>query len=209
MTSARIILPFVLLFCSVPLQARMYQWTNPDTGTTQLSGTPPSWYRGTEHGSRVYVFERGQLVDDTAQAVSEVQRLGLRRQAFMAADRDKLTRAEAKRTARLRAAVERLLGKKASDEELEAILQGPPETMPPTGSELPSDEPADTATANTRAAEASEPTEEQLKALVESWERTRTEKARRLLQKDTPLSDYPASASTAARGQGAAPPPAP
>ncbi len=186
----------------------MYQWTNPDTGTTQLSGTPPAWYRGTEPGPRVYVFERGQLLDDTAHAVSEEQRLSLRRQAFMEADRDKRTRAQAERTARLRATVEQMLGKKPSPEELEEILQGTPAAPLPGGSEMPPGEESGTV-AKGSAGEIHEPTTEELKALVENWDRAQTEKARRLLQKDTPLSDAPASASDAATGLAAPPLPAP
>lgn len=209
MKSARPLILFLLLLASLPLQARMYQWTNPDTGTTQLSGTPPAWYRGTEQGPRVYVFERGQLVDDTAQAVTEEQRLSLRRQAFMAADKDKRTRAEAERTARLRATVEKLLGKKASAEELKEILQGSPETSSPAGAEPVSAEPVETAATSSTSATAREPNTERLKALVEHWERARTDKARRLLRKDAPLSDSPAATSDAATGPAAAPPPVP
>jgi len=30
------------------VQAQMYQWTDPESGTTQLSGKPPAWYRSVE-----------------------------------------------------------------------------------------------------------------------------------------------------------------
>jgi hypothetical protein len=63
-------------------QARMYQWMNPASGTVQLSGTAPSWYRSSEDGPRVFVFDDGELVDDTAVQVTESQRLRLRADAF-------------------------------------------------------------------------------------------------------------------------------
>lgn len=65
-------------------QARMYQWINPNTGNTQLSGSPPSWYRSADPGPepRVVVFENGKVVDDTGNAVSDLERAQLRALAF-------------------------------------------------------------------------------------------------------------------------------
>ena len=68
-----------------PAAARMYQWTQPDTGRVQLSGTPPAWYRAAEPGPRVFVFDDGLLIDDTAIPVSESQRVLLREEALGAA----------------------------------------------------------------------------------------------------------------------------
>lgn len=82
----RIILFIVCYGLAVaPVAARMYQWRNPATGTTQMSGTPPAWYRSAERGPRVYVFENNQLVDDTGIAVSDERREALRAAAFGAA----------------------------------------------------------------------------------------------------------------------------
>ena len=64
------------------VEARMYQWINPASGRTQLSGKPPAWYRGKTEGPRVFVFENGRLIDDTAREVSETERQSLRTQAF-------------------------------------------------------------------------------------------------------------------------------
>jgi hypothetical protein len=64
----------IILLCMLqimPVAARMYQWNDPATGTTQLSGAPPAWYRSGETGPRVFVFERGRLIDDTGVAVDE------------------------------------------------------------------------------------------------------------------------------------------
>ena len=61
---------FLLLSVMAVSEARMYQWVNPHTGTVQLSGAPPSWYRGAQEGPRVLVFDQGRVVDDTAIAVN-------------------------------------------------------------------------------------------------------------------------------------------
>lgn len=62
--------------------ARMYQWVDPQSGHTQMAGAPPAWYRSGQPGPRVFVFENGQIIDDTRVAVSEEQRQALREQAF-------------------------------------------------------------------------------------------------------------------------------
>ena len=67
---------------SVSGQARMYQWVNPNTNKTQLSGMPPAWYRSESGGPRVRVFESGNLIDDTSIALPDSQRDDLREAAF-------------------------------------------------------------------------------------------------------------------------------
>ena len=62
--------------------ARMYQWLSPSTGSLQMSGQPPPWYRSEVSGPRVYVFEGGFLVDDTGIDVSDARQQTLRRFAF-------------------------------------------------------------------------------------------------------------------------------
>lgn len=59
---------------------RMYQWTDPATGHTHLSGHAPAWYRNGD-GPRVLVFEGGRLVDDTARRVDQATGERLRAQA--------------------------------------------------------------------------------------------------------------------------------
>jgi hypothetical protein len=66
----------------VSVSARMYQWVDPDTGTTHWSGRPPAWYRGSQRGPRVLVFDGGRLIDDTARRVLDAERDVLRAQAF-------------------------------------------------------------------------------------------------------------------------------
>lgn len=65
-----------------PAQARMYQWVDTQTGTVQLSGAPPAWYRSTQSGPRVFVFENGRLVDDTARELPAEQSALLRATAL-------------------------------------------------------------------------------------------------------------------------------
>jgi hypothetical protein len=66
----------------------MYQWVSADSGLTQLSGKPPSWYRSDKIGPRVFVFENGSLVDDTAVVVERRHQIALRMQAFRLADEE-------------------------------------------------------------------------------------------------------------------------
>jgi hypothetical protein len=67
-------------------EARLYQWNDPRTGTTQLSGRPPAWYRKADADPirlpRVFVFDNGTLIDDTHRRVSPEQHTALRTQAF-------------------------------------------------------------------------------------------------------------------------------
>ena len=75
----------VILFMLAGVQAvtaRMYQWVEPDTGTTQLSGKPPVWYRSGHAGPRVLVFDNGRLIDDTAIKVQAEVRNRLRQEAL-------------------------------------------------------------------------------------------------------------------------------
>ena len=71
------------------VDARMYQWVEPGVETTQLSGKPPAWYRSTAGGPRVFVFENGRLIDDTAIDVSDEVRQRLRQEAFIIAEEDR------------------------------------------------------------------------------------------------------------------------
>ena len=76
---------FVLALCVIltsSAAARMYQWTNPESGNVQFAGAPPAWYRSAHPGPRVLVFDNGELIDDTAVPVSDEQRLALRTTAL-------------------------------------------------------------------------------------------------------------------------------
>ena len=89
------------------VQAQMYQWTDPESGTTQLSGKPPAWYRSVEGGPRVFVFNRGKIVDDTGIKISDEQRISLRTKAFINAEEDRIAaQQKATEAAKLKAAME-------------------------------------------------------------------------------------------------------
>ena len=62
--------------------ARLYQWHDPSTGTLQLAGRAPPWYRDSKQGPRVRVYQAGRLLDDTARAVPPDDRAALRAAAF-------------------------------------------------------------------------------------------------------------------------------
>jgi len=76
----------LLLMLAASAAARMYQWVDPRSGTVQLSGAPPAWYRSAQTGPRVFVFENGRLVDDTARPVDPDQAAALRAGAFGASE---------------------------------------------------------------------------------------------------------------------------
>lgn len=82
---------FILFFSVIIIvaEARMYQWTEPGVETTQLSGKPPAWYRSAAGGSRVFVFDKGRLIDDTAVEVADDVRQRMRQQAFILAEEDR------------------------------------------------------------------------------------------------------------------------
>ncbi len=85
----RIILILFLFITTTAVEARMYQWVEPGVETTQLSGKPPAWYRSGEGGPRVFVFDKGRLIDDTAVEVSDEIRLRMRQEAFVLVEEDR------------------------------------------------------------------------------------------------------------------------
>ncbi len=83
------ILLAVFISLSSVANARMYQWIDAHSGTPQLSGGPPVWYRSTSPGPRVVVFEDGRLLDDTELKVSPERRKALREAAYREYDERK------------------------------------------------------------------------------------------------------------------------
>ena len=155
----------VAAFCSTA-DARMYQWNDPDTGTPQLSGKPPYWYRGSEQGPRIYVIENGQVVDDTAVEKPESEKQRLREEAFTRAEQD------ASRAQRKLEQAEHLkseAARKQSQAETARAELLPDNNAVPDQPELQDTE-ADKG-----------PSEEEMRALIEQWEQMRSEKARQLL----------------------------
>lgn len=158
-----------LLVFSGSVSARMYQWVDPESGSTQLSGKPPMWYRSAEQGPRVFVFEKSRIIDDTGIEVSESEREKLRQQAFLQADEDreraKQRLLEAKR---LDAALKQKQAGQQGEEELpvleDLVMEEEAEDVPPPP---PSEKPSTT---------------DQMRKLIEDWEKAQTDKARNVLQ---------------------------
>jgi membrane protein involved in colicin uptake len=143
----------------------MYQWTDPDTGTPQLSGKPPYWYRGDEPGPRVYVIDNGRVVDDTGVTVPDGRRQQLREEAFLRAEQDETQfRAKLEEERRLRA--ERVRAREV--EQAQTTAQQPPAPAPAEAPPLRTTRP-----------ESSEV--EAMRALVEAWENATKEKAKQII----------------------------
>lgn len=83
------VLLILLISVTTTVEARMYQWTEPGVETTQLSGKPPAWYRSVAGGPRIFVFDKGRLIDDTAVEVSDEVRLRMRQRAFILVEEDR------------------------------------------------------------------------------------------------------------------------
>ena len=169
----------VLLFFSQSVQAVMYQWDDPETGTTQLSGKPPAWYRSAEGGPRVFVFNHGKVVDDTGIVISDEQRITLRTKAFVRAEEDRLAAKEKiMEAARLKAMIDKNAETSSwqkgedsefTDESQEIVaIEGPNETEIGEGAIDESKE--------------EDKSIEKMKALIADWENQRTEEAKALLQ---------------------------
>lgn len=154
----------------------MYQWTNPSTGRVQLSGTPPGWYRAVEPGPRVFVFENGELVDDTAQVVSESERLALRAEAF--GENVPEQHAVAEEEADLRAALE-----KAADQGIDVDAV--------TADFVQTQRDADVTETGDTGEKA-----DALRALILDWDQRQLEEARTLLQQLPPVAPPPLPADT-------------
>ena len=161
-----LLLSLVLVVTCPAALARMYQWDDPDTGTPQLSGKPPYWYRGDESGPRVFVIDNGHVVDDTAVQVPDNQRRQLREAAFLRAERD-----EAQFRAKLEEAERLKAQRDAGREEALALEQGaaPPVSEPPPVEAAPAPEPDASTESNA------------MRALVKEWERLREEAAKKII----------------------------
>lgn len=162
-----------LLVAAMPVHARMYQWIDPDTGTTQLSGKPPAWYRSTESGPRVIVFEKGKVVDDTSISVSDALREELRRQALARAIEDK---EKASQMAKQAAELKSKLGTQLNDELSEPVTREREVSLPDVSrTRTPESVP--------EPGEVEQPvykelTEDELRALISDWEQQKTEQSK-------------------------------
>ena len=150
---------------SFAADARMYQWVDPDNGTTQLSGKPPVWYRSDNNGPRVFVFENGKLIDDTGISVSATERESLRQQALLKAEEDRtVAREKLLEAKKLQAVLNPAAGEEQPMLEREEIQ---PETGAPQEKAKPATE---------------QETVDRMKALIQEWETQRTQTAKELIQ---------------------------
>ena len=159
--------------------ARMYQWTEPESGSTQLSGKPPVWYRSDVAGPRVFVFENGRLVDDTAVEVDDDVRERMRQQAFILVEEDRQKASE--KMVKSQELKQKFVKEKPSKTE-----QATRETMEqePSREELAAEasiieEHLDNEDENQ---DNSENKLDELRAMIEEWEKAQTESAKKALE---------------------------
>lgn len=169
-----VLLTSLMLISPISL-ARMYQWTEPETGSTQLSGKPPVWYRSESGGPRVFVFENGRLIDDTGIEVEDDVRQGMRQAAFIQAEEDK-------QKANEKIAKSKELKQKFADEESEEqnnielstreeLIENVPVINEPIYQEdLGSDETSD------------DKNLDDLRKLISDWEKDQSESNKKLLE---------------------------
>ena len=175
-----VILLFIQSVLIQSVQAQMYQWVDPESGTTQLSGKPPAWYRSAEGGPRVFVFNRGKVVDDTGIIISDEQRIRLRIKAFVRAEGDRLAaREKIMEAEKLKEAIERNVDETLMQDSEIARFQDKPKN----GSHYEAVE-----ASVTEELEETEPSEEEIsvekmKALIAEWESKQTEEAKAILLK--------------------------
>ncbi|MGH2668201.1 MAG: hypothetical protein ACREXX_14135 [Gammaproteobacteria bacterium] len=149
-----------IVIVPVPVSARMYQWVDPDTGTTQWSGRPPAWYRGSQRGPRVLVFDGGRLIDDTARRVPDAERDVLRTQAFALEPEAPTPTADAPAAG-------------ADAEPSSPIEAAGPKAAPVEGPK---------AGAEVSLPGVDQATIERLKAIIGEWDRRQTQEAKRFLE---------------------------
>lgn len=164
---------FILFLIMVSaIEARMYQWTEPDTSTTQLSGKPPAWYRSVDGGPRVFVFDNGRLIDDTNVKVSEEVRQRMRQKAFILVEEDKQRAKEKITKARqLKQKYEQEKPKKTEQENLEELIESEKEIIDEIEPSQLEKQDSD-----------KEPALDALRQLIDQWEKNQTESAKKILE---------------------------
>lgn len=166
----------------------MYQWVNPTTGRTQLSGKAPSWYRSDTGGPRILVFEKNVLIDDTSVAVADDQRQLLRSKALpteFAKKQEAINQQQA--IAKLEEQIEAIV----ESPEMEAYLKNPPseENSQATGLPKPTqatkvDQKSSIKSTEEIVAESADERVERLKALINAWDQNKTASAKLLLESE-------------------------
>lgn len=174
----RIILILLISITTFVVEARMYQWVEPGVETTQLSGKPPTWYRSTSAGPRVFVFDKGRLIDDTAVEVSDDVRQRMRQEAFLLVEEDR-QKAKAK-MAKAQEMKDKLKQTESdSDEEFSRDEEEGSDIELITESLFPEEDKEDDQDNQEGIAEKSL---DELKAMIAEWERSQTEDARKAIE---------------------------
>lgn len=156
-----------LLSLSPLVSARMYQWVDPDTGTTQLSGKPPTWYRSDESGPRIIVYDKGRVIDDTGLSLSPSETEKMREEALISVEQDRQT------------ALTKLQKAQQQKAKLESDHADTPVEVAPATPVEPTAPAENTAQDNA-------PSAEELRALIDRYEQMKTQDARNLVETATP-----------------------
>lgn len=136
MTRLPSLLFVLLLLAATSASARMYQWQDPDSKSVQFSGVPPAWYRSTEGGPRVRVYDGGKLVDDTYIRLTAQDNRSMRDSAFRVLEEEQQQEAikrleRAARREQVRSEQEaREASKAVAEVEQSDTTQAPPEILP-------------------------------------------------------------------------------
>ena len=162
----------LLLVFSQGISARMYQWVEADTGSTQLSGKPPMWYRSASSGPRVFVFDNGRLIDDTAIEVDDEVRQQLRRRAFVLVEEDQQQAKD--KLAKSLELKQKFVKDKPKKTELKGALERAPsdEALIVDEDSIEGQE-EDVSTENT---------DDAMRQLIADWEKVQTENAKKALE---------------------------
>jgi len=176
----RIVLILLFSITTFVAEARMYQWTEPGVETTQLSGKPPPWYRSTEGGPRVFVFDKGRLIDDTAVEVSDEIRQRMRQEAFVLVEEDRQKALE--KMAKAEEMKQKFKKKKSDSEEQSSHVEKEEKTsvvdvitealFPEKDQEANKDDKSGI----------TDKSIEELRAVIADWEKSQTESARQALE---------------------------
>lgn len=168
----RLIILFSCLAIITAAEARMYQWQDPESGITHLSGNPPAWYR-TGHGPRVIVFEKGEVIDDTQIELSADAREDLRLQAIARAEEDReIARQKAMAAEEMKARLD--AGEQSGTEDAEVAPLPQPREEKTAAAEGAPDQPGELSAEGL--------TEDEMRALIQGWEKQRTERAMQAIQ---------------------------
>lgn len=175
----RILFILLLSVMTIAAEARMYQWVEPGVETTQLSGKPPTWYRSTAGGPRIFVFDKGRLIDDTAVDVSDEVRQRMRQEAFVLAEEDRQKAKE--KIAKAKELKKKF--KKAEADELEYSDIDEVEEED-SGLELLTDAlfPEESQDAEEDKESIAGKSLDELRAVIVDWEKSQTENAKRALE---------------------------